>query len=234
MKVLGIGLDQELLRPLEERGIEIRVKKGLLEEFGFSLMDPECEAVVAKIPHNGWLLSLRQFREEGIHTPVVGIAVPRSLAAWSGYRADFLENGGDDLLQAPADPRELAASLKRVARRFERSPEETFSFVVGGARIDISPSRVLVSVNGARLNLTNTEYRLLMILARQAGTLIPKERIHQCMYSSRHNVPDLEILGVFVCKLRKKLARAHPDARNLIETRWGEGFGILLSQGAAA
>ena len=79
-----------------------------------------------------------------------------------------------------------------------------------------------VDVDGMQVHLTNKEYAILELLAMRKGTVLTKEMFLNHLYSSMDE-PEIKIIDVFVCKLRKKLSEASGGV-NYIETVWGRGY----------
>jgi len=80
----------------------------------------------------------------------------------------------------------------------------------------------IVETNGVRVHLTPKEYQILELLALGEGTTLTKEMILNHLYGGMGE-PQLKIIDVFVCKLRKKLANAS-GSKNYIKTMWGRGY----------
>ena len=80
----------------------------------------------------------------------------------------------------------------------------------------------IVEVAGTQVHLTNKEYAILELLAMRKGTVLTKEMFLNHLYSSMDE-PEIKIIDVFVCKLRKKLSQASGGV-NYIETVWGRGY----------
>ena len=80
----------------------------------------------------------------------------------------------------------------------------------------------VVSVDGKPVRLTGKEYGILELLSLQKGTTVTKEMFLTHLYNGVHE-PEIKIIDVFVCKLRKKLAQATPG-NHYIETVWGRGY----------
>ena len=72
------------------------------------------------------------------------------------------------------------------------------------------------------MHLTGKEYQILEILALRKGTTLSKEMFLNHLYGGIDE-PELKIIDVFICKLRKKLANAS-GGRDYIETVWGRGY----------
>ena len=79
-----------------------------------------------------------------------------------------------------------------------------------------------VEVNGARVNLTGKEYQMLELLSLRKGLTLTKEMFLNHLYGGMDE-PELKIIDVFICKLRKKLANAS-NGKNYIETVWARGL----------
>ena len=79
-----------------------------------------------------------------------------------------------------------------------------------------------VEVDGARVHLTGKEYAMLELLSLRKGTTLTKEMFLNHLYGGMDE-PELKIIDVFICKLRKKLSLACGGA-NYIETVWGRGY----------
>ncbi len=79
-----------------------------------------------------------------------------------------------------------------------------------------------VEVNSQRVHLTGKEYAMLELLSLRKGTTLTKEMFLNHLYGGMDE-PELKIIDVFICKLRKKLATA-TEGKNYIETVWGRGY----------
>jgi two-component system cell cycle response regulator CtrA len=72
------------------------------------------------------------------------------------------------------------------------------------------------------VHLTGKEYQMLELLSLRKGTTLTKEMFLNHLYGGMDE-PELKIIDVFICKLRKKLASATSGA-HYIETVWGRGY----------
>ena len=79
-----------------------------------------------------------------------------------------------------------------------------------------------VEVAAQRVHLTGKEYQMLELLSLRKGTTLTKEMFLNHLYGGMDE-PELKIIDVFICKLRKKLANAS-SGKNFIETVWGRGY----------
>lgn len=127
--------------------------------------------------------------------------------------------GVDDYVLIPFVMQELLARCKAVLRRVDK--------VVADRIIKIEPLQINletreVSVNGNIVRLTGKEYAILEMLILRRDVLISKTTILNYLYPDHTDEPDIKIIDVFVCKLRKKLQNA--GAGDLISTMWGQGY----------
>jgi two-component system cell cycle response regulator CtrA len=105
-----------------------------------------------------------------------------------------------------------------IARRSNGHSES----VIKTGRLLVNLDTRTVEVDGQLLHLTGKEYGILELLSLRKGTTLTKEMFLNHLYGGRDE-PELKIIDVFVCKLRKKLAAA-ANGENYIETVWGRGY----------
>jgi two-component system cell cycle response regulator CtrA len=86
----------------------------------------------------------------------------------------------------------------------------------------VNLDRKTVEVNGASVHLTGKEYEILEFLRLRKGTPVTKEMFLTSLYGGMDE-PEIKIIDVFICKLRKKLAYAS-GGKDYIETIWGRGY----------
>jgi two-component system cell cycle response regulator CtrA len=127
--------------------------------------------------------------------------------------------GADDYLTKPFNRGELIARIQAVVRRSKGHSNSVISI---GARISLNMESRSVDADGKQLHLTSKEYGILELLTLRKGSLLTKEMFLNHLYGGIDE-PDLKIIDVFVCKLRKKLAES-TDGFNYIETVWGRGY----------
>jgi DNA-binding winged helix-turn-helix (wHTH) protein len=82
----------------------------------------------------------------------------------------------------------------------------------------------VVSVQDRPVRLTKKEYSILELLSLRKGTILTKEMFLDHLYGGMDE-PEIKIIDVFVCKLRKKLAHA-TGGKHYIETVWGRGYAL--------
>ena len=129
-----------------------------------------------------------------------------------------LSCGADDYLTKPFNRGELLARINAIVRRSKGHSESIVRF----DKVAINLDTRIVEVNGVQVHLTNKEYAILELLAMRKGIVLKKEMFLNHLYNSADE-PEIKIIDVFVCKLRKKLAEAS-GGKNYIETVWGQGY----------
>ncbi len=166
---------------------------------------------------------LRQIRLARIETPILIL---------SG--ADDTENklkgfgfGADDYLTKPFHREELVARTHAIIRR---SKGHSQSVIRTGA-ITVNLDQKTVDTEGKAIHLTGKEYQMLELLSLRKGTTLTKEMFLNHLYGGMDE-PELKIIDVFICKLRKKLAEA-TGGSNYIETVWGRGYVLRDPAGEA-
>jgi two-component system cell cycle response regulator CtrA len=126
--------------------------------------------------------------------------------------------GADDFLTKPFDARELVARIQAIVRRSKGHVES----VIRTGKLVVNLNTRVVSVDNQPLHLTGKEYSILELLSRRKGMILTKEMFLNHLYGGIDG-PELKIIDVFVCLLRKKLAQA-TGGKHYIETVWGRGY----------
>lgn len=131
----------------------------------------------------------------------------------------MLATGADDYIARPVHRAELLARVHAILRRQRTlTPKQVR---IGPLTVDFESRRAFVQ--GRDVRLTGKEYNCLELLTTRAGMTITKEMFLQHLYSGRDE-PEMKIIDVFVCKVRRKLRDAGADG--IIETVWGRGYVI--------
>ena len=129
-----------------------------------------------------------------------------------------LELGADDYLPKPFNPRELAARIRAVLRRYEQRPPATGGRVeVNGVALDPGTREVLAQ--GKPVELTTFEFDILEMLMRSAGRVLSRDRLMENFYN-RKATPFDRSIDMHISHLRKKIE--HGDT--LIKTIRGVGY----------
>ena len=157
---------------------------------------------------------LRQIRQARVETPILIL---------SG--ADDTENklkgfgfGADDYLTKPFHREELVARIHAIIRRSKGHSQS----VIKTGLVSVNLDAKTVEAEGKTVHLTGKEYQMLELLSLRKGTTLTKEMFLNHLYGGMDE-PELKIIDVFICKLRKKLAEA-TGGDNYIETVWGRGY----------
>jgi len=94
--------------------------------------------------------------------------------------------------------------------------------VVRVGRLEVNLDTRTAAVDNDPIHLTGKEYGILELLTLRKGSTLTKEQFLNHLYGGMDE-PELKIIDVFICKLRKKLAQA-TGGTNYIETVWGRGY----------
>ena len=129
-----------------------------------------------------------------------------------------LGSGADDYMTKPFHKEELIARIHAVVRRSKGHSQS----VIKTGDIAVNLDAKTVEVNNQRVHLTGKEYQMLELLSLRKGTTLTKEMFLNHLYGGMDE-PELKIIDVFICKLRKKLSAA-TGGDNHIETVWGRGY----------
>lgn len=219
MRVLLIEDDSTLTRSIElmlnsegfnvystdlgEEGLDL----GKLYDYDIILLD-------LNLPDMHGYDVLRKLRTAKINTPILilsGIIEMETKVKGLGF-------GADDYLTKPFHKEELVARIHAIIRRSKGHSQS----VIHTGKIAVNLDSKTVDVNKNRVHLTGKEYAMLELLSLRKGTTLTKEMFLNHLYGGIDE-PELKIIDVFICKLRKKLAKA-TDGDNYIETVWGRGY----------
>ena len=157
---------------------------------------------------------LRKLRLAKVDTPILilsGMDDTDSKIKGFGY-------GADDYLTKPFHREELVARIHAIIRRSKGHAQS----IIDTGKISVNLDAKTVDVGGATVHLTGKEYQMLELLSLRKGTTLTKEMFLNHLYGGMDE-PELKIIDVFICKLRKKLSEA-TDGDNYIETVWGRGY----------
>ena len=188
---------------LGEDGLEI----GKLYEYDLIILD-------LMLPDMDGFELLRRLRSSQVRTPVLvlsGLSETEDKVKGFGF-------GADDYLTKPFSKSELLARVHAIVRRSRGHSDS----VIRAGRLVISLQNRTACVDNIMVNLTGKEYAILELLALRKGATLTKEMFLNHLYGGMDE-PELKIIDVFICKLRRKLGEALGDD-SIIETVWGRGY----------
>jgi two-component system cell cycle response regulator CtrA len=188
---------------LGEDGLEI----GKLYDYDIIILD-------LMLPDIDGMEVLRRLRDARVVTPVLIL----SGLTESENKVKGLAGGADDYLTKPFNKSELIARIHAIVRR---SQGHSHSMIETG-KLSVNLDARSVEASGQSIHLTGKEYAILELLSLRKGTTLTKEMFLNHLYGGMDE-PELKIIDVFICKLRKKLSTA-TEGENYIETVWGRGY----------
>jgi two-component system, cell cycle response regulator CtrA len=188
---------------LGEEGIDL----GKLFDYDIILLD-------LNLPDMNGFDVLRTLRNSRVGTPILIL----SGSADIDTKVRGFGVGADDYVTKPFHKDELVARINAVVRRSKGHSQAT----IQTGDVVVNLDQKTVEVNQMRVHLTGKEYQMLELLSLRKGTTLTKEMFLNHLYGGLDE-PELKIIDVFICKLRKKLAAAAGGA-NYIETVWGRGY----------
>jgi two-component system cell cycle response regulator CtrA len=188
---------------LGEEGVDL----GKLYDYDIILLD-------LNLPDMSGYEVLKTLRVAKIGTPILilsGLAGTENKVRGLGF-------GADDYMTKPFHKDELVARIHAVVRRSKGHSQS----VIYTGKLAVNLDTKTVEVNKQRVHLTGKEYQMLELLSLRKGTTLTKEMFLNHLYGGMDE-PELKIIDVFICKLRKKLA-ASTGGDHHIETVWGRGY----------
>ncbi|MCC0808730.1 response regulator transcription factor [Methylobacterium sp. W2] len=195
---------------LGEEGIDL----GKLYDYDIILLD-------LTLPDMSGYEVLRNLRVAKVKTPILILSGMASIED----KVKGLGFGADDYLTKPFHKDELVARIHAIVRRSQGHAQS----VITTGDLTVNLDEKMAAIAGNRVSLTRKEYQMLELLALRKGTTLTKEMFLNHLYGGMDE-PELKIIDVFICKLRKKLANASAG-KNYIETVWGRGY--VLRDGVA-
>jgi two-component system cell cycle response regulator CtrA len=157
---------------------------------------------------------LKSLRDSKVETPILILSGLTEL----DNKIKGLGYGADDYLTKPFDKRELIARIQAIVRRSQGHSQSMITI----GKVALNLDARTVDVAGQPVHLTGKEYGILELLALRKGTTLTKEMFLNHLYGGMDE-PEVKIIDVFICKLRKKLQDAS-GGDNYIETVWGRGY----------
>jgi two-component system, OmpR family, response regulator PhoP len=207
-----------LARQLEKEGYRVdQAKDGeeglfLAREYPFDLA-----IVDLGLPKLNGLTIVQRLRADGSTMPLL---ILTARGGWQD-KVSGLEAGADDYVTKPFEYPELAARVKALLRRSMKAASDVVNF--GPINLDFSSQAV--KLDGAPLELTAFEYRLLEYLVRERARVVPKQELADYLYPHGED-RDSNVLEVLIGRLRRKL---DPEGKLApVETVRGRGYRFTL------
>src|SRR6056300_594505 len=166
---------------------------------------------------------LRQLRVARIYTPILILSGETD----TENKMRGFGSGADDCLTKPFHREELIARIHAIIRRSKGHSQS----IIKTGDIEVNLDGKTVEMRGNTVHLTGKEYQMLELLSLRKGTTLTKEMFLNHLYGGMDE-PELKIIDVFICKLRKKLSEA-TQGDNYIETVWGRGYVLRDPEPAA-
>lgn len=163
---------------------------------------------------------LANLRQKNTNMPVLILSGDADVES----RLSCLKSGADDYLIKPFNMQELSARLQALVRRTNGHSQNILQF--GDLTLDLSARDVVVG--DTRVELTSKEYQMFELLCLRKGNVVSKESFLDHLYGGMDE-PEMKIIDVFICKLRKKIEKAGAPAP-LIQTVWGRGYRVNTDQ----
>jgi two-component system, cell cycle response regulator CtrA len=198
---------------LGEDGLEI----GKMYDYDIIVLD-------LMLPDIDGLEVLRRLRDARVETPVLILSGVQE----ADKKVKGLGTGADDYLTKPFNKDELMARIQAIVRRSKGHAQS----IIDTGRMSVNLDARTVDVDGRSVHLTGKEYGILELLSLRKGTTLTKDMFLNHLYGGIDE-PELKIIDVFICKLRKKLSTA-TGGDNYIETVWGRGYVLRDPEGEGA
>lgn len=190
-----------------------------LGEDGFEiskLYDYDLIILDVMLPDTSGLDVLKKMRATKKQVPVLIL----SGLSTSEDKIKGLGIGADDYLSKPFNTDELIARVKAIIRRSKGHSESIIE--VGDLKVNVDSHTT--TLEDKPIHLTTKEQSILELLALRRGQSVSKDQFLTHLYNGLDE-PELKIIDVFVCKLRKKIFEASGGV-NYIETIWGRGYAL--------
>ncbi|PCI85650.1 MAG: DNA-binding response regulator [Hyphomicrobiales bacterium] len=187
---------------LGEEGVDL----GKLYDYDIILLD-------LNLPDMSGYEVLKALRLAKVATPILilsGLAGIENKVRGLGF-------GADDYMTKPFHKDELVARIHAIVRRSKGHSQS----IIKTGDLAVNLDNKTVEIDQQRVHLTGKEYQMLELLSLRKGTTLTKEMFLNHLYGGMDE-PELKIIDVFICKLRKKLSAA--TGNDYIETVWGRGY----------
>lgn len=186
----------------------------------FRIHQPDLVVLDVMMPDMDGFETLRLLREIS-SAPVIMVTVKAEVSD----RIHGLDLGADDYLTKPFNPQELVSRIRAVLRRTEDRSLATQDLIRVDDRLSIDPERREVLVQGERIKLRPTEYRLLYHLVQHAGRVAPRETLMARVWGPEYR-DEHQLLRVYITYLRQKIEPDPAHPRYIMNER-GVGYSFV-------
>lgn len=208
-----VDLGRALLQGLKSEDITCEwVRRAAAAPHAMESKSVECVLLDLSLPDGAGFDLLTRWRHAGVSTPVIIITARSALEE----RLAGLDGGADDFLVKPFATTELASRIRAVVRRSAQQAAEVWT--VG--ELQIEPKRYVARLAGRVLDLTPREFRLLLELSREPGTVMSKGDLSERLEPLGDPV-DFGAIEVHLSNLRRKIGAQR------IRTIRGVGYMLL-------
>lgn len=222
MRILFVEDDQDirtvLASALVHAGFSV-IEAGTGEEAVTKMTeeDPELAIVDLRLPDCNGIDLVRELRKISTVPIVILTAFGDSYDVVAG-----LESGADDFLSKPIAPKELIARIRALMRRVGRESVPQKATLVSG-RLEIHPDRHLCFIDGQVVDLTRTEFAILVLLMSNAPKTVSKMEMLEGVWGYDY-LGDSRLVDMQIYRLRRKLSER--GMADLIQTVRGVGFQV--------
>ncbi|MDQ7785131.1 MAG: response regulator transcription factor [Desulfomonilaceae bacterium] len=225
-RILLVDDDVDILRILEDNlnldgYLVTAVSTGKDAEDSFSRQEPDLVILDLTLPDIDGIQICLSIREKS-DVPIIMLTARDRIPD----KVLGLETGADDYMVKPFDYLELAARVKACLRRRRPMPADAEMLTLGDLEIDISQN--MVRKRGERIRLTQRQFTLLVLLARNAGRVLNRQAIRSALWPDGELYRDSRAIDVHIQHLRSKL-EDNPAEPRFIKTIQGVGYMLSVS-----
>jgi two-component system KDP operon response regulator KdpE len=218
--------DEQSLRDFVNKNLEVRgfqtytAANGLEGLALFKTHDVDLVIVDLMMPHMNGLETIRRIRQDSL-VPIIVL----SALGEENDKVQAFNYGADDFLTKPFGVRELLARINAVLRRSSWTKPQAHSGRLQRGDIAVDLDRHEVQAHGQVVDLTPTEFDLLVYLMENAGKVLPHQAILQHVWGPEYG-QESEYLRVYMGRLRQKI-EVDPAKPYYLRTERGIGYSFL-------
>jgi DNA-binding response OmpR family regulator len=217
------AVSQSLHSALTRKGYEVVCKTEGGDALAYAQKSqPHLILLDVRLPDGSGFDVCRRMRQHGLHQPIVMLTAQQD----EMDKVLGLEMGADDYITKPFSLRELLSRLRAQLRRAygELAAAEANVLFVGDLRIDLTRSQVLHE--NTPLNLTPTEFKLLVHLARHRNQALTRPQIVEAVWGYAADLESERAVNVHIRRLREKI-EPDPSRPQLLLTIPGVGYRLV-------